>query len=110
MPRSNRRTFDRSGESDVGRCLGVVVTFVTLNHVSKRPSAVRSCTPVAPCLPFEQTTFARTTRGDTPCFSTLIPWNRPAHSEPSFDWICDWLSLSCQRCRGEVLSNGSATP
>src|SRR4051812_4070992 len=57
--------------------LAFEVTEVKKAQVSKRPKAERSCGPVMSVTPPVLTTCARTTRGETPRWSTLMRLKRP---------------------------------
>src|SRR3954452_18176801 len=89
----------------------LVVRLVKTATVSKRPKRVRSCGPVTFVVPFGPTRCARTTRGETPRWTTLMRLNLPCTRPRSFACTCAGVSvIGFQRWRGAKLSYGSSTP
>src|SRR3954466_11998351 len=98
-----------SGPSGARLPLDVIV--VKYAHVSNRPKRERSCGPVTDVVPFVPTTCARTIRGETPRWRTLMPLKRPLTSPRSFLAACVVVSVcGFQRWRGARSSYGSSTP
>src|SRR4051794_36637676 len=94
-----------------GARLPLDVTVVKNAHVSNSPNRERSCGPVTFVVPFVPTTCARTIRGETPRWTTLMPRKRPLTSPRSLAPACVVVSVcGVQRWRGARSSYGSSTP